>query len=825
MTPDKPTENPVEPTQPTARPRARHALLSPRWLKVFRDLWSHKMRTLLVVASIAVGVFAVAVVLGGRAVLLESFSESYAGSVPAEASFRTSDFGQELLDSVRRTPYVQYADGRRVFTLRFTQDSNPTSSSVGWDTLNVAALPDFDAMRVQKFTQESGTEWTPGPGEIAIERSAEQIGSYEVGDEITVETPEGTRRTLRVSAIAHDINAFPAMFVGQVTGYVSMESLKELDQPEEYNQLLTVFEGQTTRTRASRLAARLRDNVLEPAGIQVLNVNVPKPGSHFLGDIFKALSLLLLALGVLALALSGFLVVTTISAIMTQQVRQVGIMKGIGGRRQQVASMYLTMVAVYGLLAVSIGLPVGWAAGKWFIDFAAGLLNFPIYSYIPGWYVLLLEIAVGIAVPLLAAAVPVSQGARMPVAHALSQTGISAAGFGHGIIDRILGLLRGLPRPVALSLRNTFLRKGRLAMTLATLVLASAVVMAVFTVRTSILQTVDDLSAWWRYDTQISFEQPQPAANAERQALRVPGVTKAETWLEMPISLQRPDGSENQRIFAIGIPPTSDFVAPRLVAGRWLTDEDEKVMVVNSDLVKDEPQLRPGNTVTIDVRGQEEQFEVVGAVQGQMMGPVAFVPKDTLDGLIGGAGAATSLLAKTASHTEEAQETAAADLEERLTDLAIPVSGYQTQQGMVQRLSDELGLLVIFLGIMGALLALVGVIGLTGTMTINVLESTREIGVMRSIGAGHSAVFGIFMTEAIVIALMAWALGAVVSWPLSLWLSSALGGAMQIPLSYVFSWQGVAIWLGAVLVIAAIASILPAWRAAQISVRDAIAYE
>ena len=305
-----------------------------------------------------------------------------------------------------------------------------------------------------------------------------------------------------------------------------------------------------TRARASRLATRLRDKVIEPAGVQVLNVNVPNPGSHFLGDIFKAVSLLLLALGVLALALSGFLVVTTISAIMAQQVRQVGIMKAIGGRRQQVAAMYLTMVAVYGGLAVAIGLPIGWTAGKWFIDFAAGLLNFPVYSYVPGWYVLLLEIAVGIAVPLLAAAIPVRQGSTMPVARALSQTGISAAGFGHGLIDRALGLLRGLPRPVALSLRNTFLRKGRLAMTLATLVLASAVVMAVFTVRTSILQTVDDLSSWWRYDAQITFDIPQPAANAERQALKVPGVTKAETWLEMPISLKRPDGSENQRIFA-----------------------------------------------------------------------------------------------------------------------------------------------------------------------------------------------------------------------------------------------------------------------------------
>ncbi len=89
-----------------------------------------------------------------------------------------------------------------------------------------------------------------------------------------------------------------------------------------------------------------------------------------------------------------------------------------------------------------------------------------------------------------------------------------------------------------------------------------------------------------------------------------------------------------------------------------------------------------------------------------------------------------------------------------------------------------------FLVIMAALLSIVGVIGLTGTMTINVLESTREIGVMRSIGASHGSIFGIFITEGVVIALMAWGLGALLSWPLSAWLVDALGGAMSMPLAY-----------------------------------------
>ena len=130
-----------------------------------------------------------------------------------------------------------------------------------------------------------------------------------------------------------------------------------------------------------------------------------------------------------------------------------------------------------------------------------------------------------------------------------------------------------------------------------------------------------------------------------------------------------------------------------------------------------------------------------------------------------------------------------------------------------------------FLVIMAAILSIVGVIGLTGTMTINVLESTREIGVMRSIGASHGSIFGIFITEGVVVALMAWGPGALLSWPLSVWLVDALGGAMSLPLAYEYSWGGVFLWLVSVVVIAVVSSLLPAWNASRVSVRDAISYE
>ena len=113
-------------------------------------------------------------------------------------------------------------------------------------------------------------------------------------------------------------------------------------------------------------------------------------------------------------------------------------MKAVGGRRSQIAWMYLALVAVYGLLAVAVGLPIGlWASSK-FTDYAAGVLNFRLASDTPPSWVIGLVLVVGVLVPIAAAAFPVSRGARMSVVSALDAAG-PGAHFGHGLIDRVWG--------------------------------------------------------------------------------------------------------------------------------------------------------------------------------------------------------------------------------------------------------------------------------------------------------------------------------------------------------------------------------------------------
>jgi putative ABC transport system permease protein len=128
--------------------------------------------------------------------------------------------------------------------------------------------------------------------------------------------------------------------------------------------------------------------------------------------------------------------------------------------------------------------------------------------------------------------------------------------------------------------------------------------------------------------------------------------------------------------------------------------------------------------------------------------------------------------------------------------------------------------------VMAVLLAVVGGLGLMGTMSINVLERTREIGVMRAIGASSGAILRIVMVEGVLIGVVSWLLGVVIALPFSKLLDEAVGQAfLKASPSYVFSTSGALLWLGIVIVLAAVSSALPAWNASRITVRDVLAYE
>lgn len=801
------------------------AVLAPRWKKVIHDLRINRSRTIFVVASVAVGVFAVSVILGGRGILLREFDRGYAQSNPAAVTIYARGFDSTHVTSVERVDGVGAVDARTSFSTRYTTDEDPGDTSVGWGTLDIEALDDFDSQSTGKVQRVESSTWPPGPGEIVIEQAARSVEDFAIGDTLTVESASGTRARLRIVGFAWDINAMPAPYVNKITGYVDPSSLVMLDAPQSYTVMRIATDlAEPTRADHDRIAEDARE-VLEQRGVTVLFTNVIDPGEHFMGDVFKALALLLLALGLLALLLSGFLVVNTISALMSQHTRQIGIMKAVGGRAAQISRMYLVMVAVLGVAALALGIPLGAWAGQGLVDYAAEAMNFRVDSIVPPLLPMAIAVLVGLLVPVLSALAPISRGAKTPIVRALNPGMGDSMEFGHGLLDRILGSIRGLPRPVALSLRNTFLRKGRLVMTLATLVLACAVVMAVVSIRVSIDDTVDVYATHWSYDLRVKFTTPQPVDAVRRITEGVPGVTDSEAWTVAGVSLTRSDGSKTEGIQVFGMPADTSYYNPDITAGRWIGDDGSGEVVVNADVVDEDPSMRVGSTIELTAQGESRAFQVVGLTTSSFDGPAVYVSEDDWVEWTGRDGLVDQMFVRTTSSAPARVDRIGIALEERLDEKGYPINEVIAQHEVTGTFARQMGILLTFLFIMAGVLGAVGVIGLSGSMMINVIESTREIGVMRAIGASNGSIYSIFITEGVVVAFMAWMVGAVLSWPISAWLTDALATAVGFPLYYRFSVAGVFITLGLVMAIAVLASIVPSWRAAGVSVRDAISYE
>src|SRR5262249_19310715 len=161
--------------------------------------------------------------------------------------------------------------------------------------------------------------------------------------------------------------------------------------------------------------------------------------------------------------------------------------------RWQIAGIYFGQALLLGVAALLVAMPVGLWGSRALCRYFAVFLNFDITSFaVPLWGYLLVA-AVGLVVPLLAAAYPVWKGSGGSVRVALDDSGVGRKAFGTSAFDRALTGVGGLSRPVLLALRNSFRRRMRLALTTATLALAGLFFMAALNVRASLVNTLDRL--------------------------------------------------------------------------------------------------------------------------------------------------------------------------------------------------------------------------------------------------------------------------------------------------------------------------------------------
>ncbi|MFZ5820437.1 MAG: ABC transporter permease [Chloroflexota bacterium] len=792
-----------------------------RWLKVYRDLWNNRARTMLVILSIAVGVFAIGMIASAQQALTASLAAQYTSLRPGDAILQTEPMLDDgFVTGIRHMRGVDEAEGRRALPLRISLDGEGKT----WRDITLYALANYDDQRLFLVRQQEGP-WPPEKGEVLMERASMDYIGVQTGDQLLVKTPDGRKFHLTVSGRAHDLYRIPPVLEGWIYGYISMDTLRWMGEPEGYNELYVRADNpDEIRVVADQAADRI-----EGQGLPVFRKTLASRSEHPLRFIIDTVLVLLGLLAALSMFLSALLVINVISALIVQQERQIGVMKAVGARSGQVLGLYFGMVLFLGLAACLLAVPFSYLGANALAAFVADLINFDPPKVTLTLSSLLLQLGVGLLVPLLAASPAIFNGTRVSPARVLSEYGISQVWGGAGLLEVVLKRFPRLTRDLLLALRNPFRKRGRLILSLVTLTFAGAVFMAIVNLQASLNGVLDEVFGFWRYDAWLVVDGYLPAERLVNEAKAVPGVEEAEAWGFTIGRYIRPDGSESDNLYLLCPPAGTELLDPPIMAGRSLRPGDTDAILVTGGFLDSEPGLGLGSRIPVKIDGREQEYTIVGVMNmlgNSALGHFTIIDYEAYARHVREPNRANAVILTLAPGSADSQRRISSQVERRYDRADIKVVSNFLVAEEREEVDGAFAIIVALLMVMTVVLATVGGLGLMGSMSLNVIERTREIGVMRAYGASSAAVFRIVIVEGLLIGAMSWGLAILLSLPISIGLAGEIGESfMGYPMPAAYSPGGILAWAALVVVISVLASLFPALRAVRLTVTEVLAYE
>ncbi len=797
--------------------------MSVAYRKVWRDLWRNWSRTLLVVMSIATGVMALGMVLAANRVMNSQMSSSYSATTPAHAVlYLNQRVDDATLTALRRLPDVDDVQGVQSFSLNWKRNLTDEWES---DAAEFIVIDDFTAQKYEQVRLTGGV-WPTSKTVAVPDNHRTDFDMPELGGDLYFEINDRAR-SYRMVGQVYAAQSFSPPFDTRPVFYVDQGFALRTVGRSGYNEIrLRIPDYSPEQLDA---AIGIAKDKLENQNVRVGGVHKNIPGEHPIQEIFNGVGMILSVMAVALLILSLFLVINTINAVIVQQVPQVGIMKTIGGVTKQISRLYLAGVAIYGLLSLCVAVPLGIFGANALAEYMLTIINVPTGGVQILPEIVALQFAAGLVTPILAGLWPIFQGAAVSVREALQNGFGGSGGYGSSRLDRALTKVKRLPRIVVLALRNTFRRMSRVLMTLLVLTLAGTVFMMVFATNASLVGTIDDIWEGFGFDVIMGFEKSQRIAEVVPLIESRPGIEAAEMWIWTSATGRKPgetDITKEVRVRIRAVPKESKLFAPQLVAGRALDINDEHALLLNQDIAG-EYGYAVGDTIELD-------FGSDGLIEWQIVGLVADITSDqktaylhleVFNKSLNQVGRASVAEIVTTDKTFDGQIAIQRDLETFFADQGVEVAWASSAGEDRAESQSQFNILINILLVMTVLMALVGSIGLSGTLSINIIERRREIGVMRAVGASSVDVALIFIIEGLLVGLASWVIAVPISMIAGRYFVQGIGVAIDFPAQYHIDTVGVWLWLGIVTLLSIVFSILPARKATQISVAQSLAYE
>ncbi|MGD0702689.1 MAG: FtsX-like permease family protein [Trebonia sp.] len=610
----------------------------------------------------------------------------------------------------------------------------------------------------------------PGPGAALADVADGKAAGYTVpaGGTLGVRAASGATARLRVSGTGLNLAYTPgANSTGLPVFYTSAATVQALSGSRGYNHLGFLLSDDSPAAQ-NRVIAEVRAYLTAQAGSDpITSLPYTRAPGYWPGQTgFNDLMAVLYIITVLALGSALFLIAATMNTLIAEQAREIAILRALGGRRRQIRGITARTAAMLGLAGAIAGSVLGAAVAyllaryfaERFVDVSIGFgVSVPV---IVGSLVAGPVLAVAASLPALRRAL------RRPVAETLTGAGPDGD-YGAGWLDRMAARGRPaerLPDSLRLGFRDTLRQRRRSVAVIAQVAVAAGLAMSFLGLGQSVDSAIAQAIGKLHFTIGVGEAAGSGARPFGSQAVAVaaatPGVTGVQPVEESSVQYN------GQAYAAWGLGP-HPLYSYRLSAGRWFTAADSVAgtpPVVLGPVVADASGARVGQDLTLEMATGPVRVRVIGIDTGRNnSGDIVYFPLPTLERLDGTPGAANSLWVSTGSSAHAAIDRAATAAASRLAAAGYPVSTSKIYVLEAQYTASENSVLAI-VEVLGLVVVAIMLLGLASTLTMGVIERTREIGILRCLGARARHIRSIFTTEAVVLTLAGWAVGILLGW-------------------------------------------------------------
>ncbi len=789
--------------------------------KSFGDLSRRKARTVFTILAILLGVaglsmFAV-IPLFDRAIFddIEIYKSNHLECDVGEIHLNSTHLARlEELDN------VEAVEAKYFFATRiYVGERRADALFIG--------VRDFHDQSVDIISRESGN--APDFMEVLTDTGNHRNDVYKgnMGHDVRAYDASGRVLNLSISGSGRNLVYSIATTDGLAVFYTNLETVHALANSSGFNSLNFLLE-RSSQAEGRATLAEVENYLVENTDFVAFTSlpDIREEGTWPGQENFSNIGQFFYVLTFITLFSSLFLISNTMHTIISEQRKEISQMKAVGATRFQVIKSYLTTSLIMGVMGSVLGTLAGIGIAYYMVRFlATNMLGLnPAFSiHLP---TVIASLLVGITITLIATIPSLLKTLSITVREGMEGSGITA-NYGRSSFDRLLLKTRLLPGTARMGIRNIARKKGRSVTTIILVALAVGTLLAFtcFGYSLAVMASSEYKNLTCDILTNGQDGGGRTLTTEQIQHINeIEGVARVEPFILTSVKLSERDIF----VFAYVHNTTAFNIERSMHGGRWFDraeqEANEQVVVISKTLARIE-RVGLGDSISIRMATGTFDFRIIGTNSAQMMnGMSVYIPVNTMQHLLKWNATVSGFAISTTTGTHALIDRVSRDVEDTLLE-----HGYVVQSEIIyvmeeQNLKENQMLVNMMIGV-GTLVVLITMIGLMGTLTMNVLERTKEIGMLRCLGSRASHIRRIFAVEGLTIGFIGGVLGIPAGFGVGKYLEHIIYTLFNIEVPLLFPARYTLISLGITIILSLIIIQLPLRRATNFKPGEALRYQ